>query len=269
MKKFFFSLSIFSGMIGTNVLFAAEEPKILTTTIETVIESDAFSTGSGNQSTIATQDWYWNITLPDGYDIEINTGGKKQIEGAGYDGSWNDSYLQFQKNLYKSDFLTFNLSARYIIPLSESSREFKHMRWGMQIRPTFVFTLYSGSGMKLTFRTRPTYNEFYYSQDYNNNGLYNMQRSFVLANRLKLDIDPFYFYVLADYTTYWNTNGDHVDDKWFTLLSLGWNVNANYYLEFYRGSGNRVFDANTGGTNNIDVFDDSIATYGFLVGVTF
>jgi hypothetical protein len=269
MKNIVLSIYFLVFLFLNNSINAAEEPKILTTTIETMISSNARSAGSGNNQAFASQDWYFTFALPSDFDFEVYTGGVKQIEGASNDGTWNDSYLQIQNAIYKSDTLKFSLSARYVIPLSENSRENNHMNWGLQIRPTLLFTLYKADEFTLTFRTRPTYNEYFYSQDYANNGLYNIQRSFILANRLLARYGAVYVALIGNYVTKWNTNGDHIDDSWQTLQVLGWTVNANYYLELIHQTGNRVYDSETGRRNNIDIFDNHISSYILNVGVTF
>lgn len=275
MKRIIFKAFVFLGIFLTSTVYSAEEAKILTTVIENTISSNARTAGSGNNEAFFMQDWYWIFTLPSDYDIELYAGGTKQIgkgnniPGSSYDGSFNDSYMQLQKVIYTSDSFKFLLSGRYILPFSENSRDNQQMNWGMQLRPTLIFTLYKSDGFLLTFRTRPTYNEFYYSEDYDSTGTYNIQRAFQLANRLKADFDPFYAYLIANYNTYWNTNGDHIDDKWKLIQGVGWNINKNYYVDLYHESGNRFFEPNSGRRNNIDVFDDSISTYNILFGMSF
>lgn len=248
---------------------SAEAPKVVTAYIETWLETNARDAGSSNNQSTVGQTWFFDFALPENYVFEVLTEGTKSIEGGGYDSSMSDSYLQLEKGLYKSDFLNFLLSARYIAPTSETSRDFTHLNWGLQIRPTFIFTLYKEGDVALKLRTRPTYNEFFYSQDHDNGGLYNIQRTFTLANRLHLDMTSWmYAQLYANYTTKWNTNGDHVDDSWLSEQCLGFTLGANYYLEFYHSSGNKFY-SDDGQRNSIDAFDNKHSTYRVVLGFTF
>ena len=149
MKKVFCFIFLLLTYICLSNSLHAEEDKILTTTIETGLNSNARSAGSSNNEVIFTQDWFFGIALPSNFDIELYAGGTKQIEGSSQDGTLNDSYAQLQQKLYSSDFFKFNLSARYIAPTSENSAHNTHMRWGMQIRPTLLFNLYKGDFLKI------------------------------------------------------------------------------------------------------------------------
>lgn len=265
-------LCLFLFLCSSVALFnvqAAEAPKIVTTTIETGLNSNARSAGSGNNEVVFSQDWYLGLALPESFDIELYAGGTKQIEGTTTDGSMNDSYAQLQKNLYKSDFFKFNLSGRYIIPFSERSTHDTYMNWGMQIRPTLIFNFYKGDFFSFSYRLRPTYNEFYYSQDYERTGAYNIHRTFVLANRFTIGLgQSFLLNFYAHYTTKWNTNGDHVDDTWYVSQVLTWTINSTYYIDLYHESSNRFFDSN-GNARSLDTFDNKISSYKFVLGVTF
>lgn len=267
MKKCTFILPLF--MIFAVNAFSADAPKFMEAYVETYVETNARDAGTSNNESVAGQDWIFDFFLPENYTLELYTGGTKKIEGSDSGGSWEDSYVQMEKNLYKSDFMSFSLSGRYIAPLSETSRDETHMNWGMQIRPTFLFTLFKEGDMRLTFRTRPTYNEYFYSQEYDNGGYYNIQRVFNWANRLHLDVTSWMYAQLhANFSTRWNTNGDHIDDKWAMGQMIGFTLTTNIYLEFYHSSGSRFYD-DKGRRRNMDIFDNKISTYKALIGFTF
>lgn len=262
--------SFFLGLFLSPTIFAEEQTKILTTTVETYLtRTSKVNPRTGKKNATVAQDWYWNFTLPQSFDLEFYIGGIKSIEGASYHGDLNDAYVQLQKNIFKSDFLTFNLSARFIAPISEEARDITFMNWGMQLRPTFLFSLYKDARFNITYRLRPIYNEYSYSQEYDSGGKYNIQRTFVVANRLGLVVDgALYFFLVANFTTQWNTNDDHIDDNWSTTQLVGYNISSNYYVEFAHTTRNRFYD-DQGRRINIDIFDNTISSYTLNVGVTF
>lgn len=222
-------------------------------------------------STVASagQDLFINFHLPYDQRLNLHTGAAKSVEGTSDDASAYDSDISWELDAYKGEAVNLTLSAKLILPTSESARDNTQMTAGYEVYPNFLFTLYNEDESAIRYRFRPVMQTFTYDSETRADGFYNIERLVNIRNRLQFQIvNWFSVYGSYDYITKWNTQGEHVDDTWASVQYLEFILSKNVYVQLVHSSQSTLFDA-AGNRQSVAIFDDAISEYTALLGLTF
>jgi hypothetical protein len=246
-----------TGTVSTMTLPVAASadkgPNFLSMVAEFAYSSNAHDIGADKSETNAGLDLYVNLNLSSQFSFLLETGGSKNLtspEGEAAHGStMNNTLLGAQISTYKDATWNTFLRAYYIAPTSLASREKATMTGAYKVDATIMPTLYTGDTMKIVYRLRPAFTHSYFDELINRgNDLPNLENQYELRNRLsfifweKLALKLHY-----NFTTYENTLGTRVDDKYQWVQEVEYSVNDNFYVgighvvggSFYRETGTR------------------------------
>jgi len=243
------------------VVSAPTNRKIVTFSWENTMQSNFRDFGTSNHELQAITEFTLDISPIDGTNIWFYTAGSKNLEGTTHDGTWEDSWAVIESTFYQGDMLTFKLHGKLILPTSENSNHINHMDSGYEIYPTFLTKLYKDGEFAITWRFRPIYQRFFYSEDINENDYPNIEQTFRLSNRLQFQFASWVsFFVRYDFGTKWNSSNERVNDNWVSWEYFEFPLNSLLLLRLGHANGGSMYN-DSGSRNNVDLYNTKSSVY--------
>lgn len=200
--------------------------------------------------------------------LSLVLGGNKDLTG---ERLWiyNDTYLAYSRNLYKTEdqFLSLSGISRIFHPTNEESRQIKTLRTKLFFGPQVKIDLAKKwAFLPLTVTYRPYYQQSFHRYKVAYDGKSNTQYS--LSNRLILDysftekisltVDSIYG---RSYTYQGNPQDTFVFDQ-----SLGYSLNETYSFSLGHNNEGGALKAN-GRDSNVEIFNNNKSTFYLSIGI--
>ena len=273
------STSSTGGAISTTAIptkpAAPAGPNFLKMTLELGYTSNAHDIGGPQTTTGAYIDMFVDLNLSSQFAFLIETGGTKGLDGQTgapgvHDSAMKNTLVGARVVTYKDEIWNTYLRGYYIMPTSENARENQTMTSGYQIDATIQPTLYKGDVLSISYRFRPTFAHFYFDEIINRgNNLPNLSNQYSLKNKL-----AFAFWgkleaaIIYNYTTFENTLGTRVDDRFDFAQSIEFAATDNFYVGVgYSNSG--YFYNNAGSREGVVLYSKKQSEYAGYIGITF